>query len=187
MQLWLVRHPAVQIAPGICYGASDVPADPAHTAESAQRLARVLPHGLNGACSPLGRCRSLAGALAALRPDLGFTADARLAEMDFGRWEGQRWDGIGRAAMRAWTQDFVHHRPGEGESVGEFLARVASALQATAASDAPDGVWITHAGVIKAVRWLLANQGPLERADQWPTDSVACGDWCVLELSGPKV
>lgn len=186
MRLWLVRHPQVLLAPGICYGASDVPADPAHTAQCATRLARQLPHGLAGACSPLVRCRGLADALAALRPDLHCTSDARLAEMDFGHWEGQHWDGIGRAAMNAWTEDFVQHRPGDGESVGGFVARVASALQTVTATAGPQALWITHAGVIKAVRWLLANEGPLERADQWPTDSVACGDWCVLGLPAPS-
>jgi alpha-ribazole phosphatase len=182
MRLWLVRHPLVQLAPGICYGASDVPADPAHTAQCAAQLARELPHGVAGACSPLGRCRSLADALARLRPDLHFSTDARLAEMDFGHWEGQPWDGIGRAAMAAWTQDFARHRPGDGESVSDFIARVQSALQATAALDVPEALWVTHAGVIKAVRWLLSGKGPLERADQWPTDSLACGASCVLAL-----
>ncbi|MGC3984057.1 MAG: histidine phosphatase family protein [Pseudorhodoferax sp.] len=182
MRLWLVRHPLVQLAPGICYGASDVPADPVHTADCAARLARELPHGLAGACSPLGRCRSLADALRRLRPDLRFTADARLAEMDFGRWEGQHWDGIGPAAMDAWTQDFARHRPGGGESVSDFVERVEAALQATAAADAPEALWITHAGVAKAVRWLLSGKGPLARADQWPLESLACGDCCVLEL-----
>jgi alpha-ribazole phosphatase len=182
MQLWLVRHPLVQLAPGICYGASDVPADPAHTADCATRLAQVLPQGIAGACSPLGRCRSLADALKAHRPDLAFTTDPRLAEMDFGHWEGQHWDGIGRAAVSAWTQDFARHRPGDGESVSDFIARVQAALQATAALDAPQVLWVTHAGVAKAARWLLSGQGPLARADQWPTESLACGDWCVLDL-----
>ncbi|KQP48706.1 histidine phosphatase family protein [Pseudorhodoferax sp. Leaf274] len=182
MQLWLVRHAQVMLAPGICYGASDVPADPAQTQACATRLAQTLPHGIAGTCSPLGRCRSLADALQAQRPDLRWTTDARLAEMDFGHWEGQHWDCIGRAAVAAWTQDFAQHRPGGGESVGEFIARVQSALWATAAQHAGVGLWVTHAGVIKAARWLLSNQGPLCRADQWPTDSVACGDWCVLDL-----
>lgn len=185
MRLWLVRHPQVLLAPGICYGASDVPADPDHTAECAARLAHALPHGLAGACSPLGRCRSLADALARLRPDLHFTTDAHLAEMDFGHWEGQHWDGIGRAAMAAWTQDFARHRPGDGESVSDFIARVDSALQATAAGHAPQALWLTHAGVIKAVRWLLSGRGALARADQWPVESVACGDCCVLDWPAP--
>ncbi|MFT5933725.1 MAG: alpha-ribazole phosphatase, partial [Hydrogenophaga sp.] len=28
MKLWLVRHARVQLASGLCYGASDVPAEP---------------------------------------------------------------------------------------------------------------------------------------------------------------
>ncbi|WP_326534952.1 histidine phosphatase family protein [Pseudorhodoferax sp.] len=182
MRLWLVRHAAVQLAPGICYGASDVPADPEHTAACAQRLAQALPEMPAVRCSPLGRCRNLADALQARRPGLQAAIDPRLAEMDFGHWEGQPWDGIGAAALAAWTDDFAQHRPGGGEPLAEFLGRVGQALQATAALGVPQALWITHAGVIKAVRWLLADAGPITRADQWPTDSVACGDWCVLEL-----
>lgn len=182
MQLWLVRHPAVLLAPGICYGASDVAADPAHTAACAQRLAQLLPQALTAWCSPLVRCVSLADALQGWRPALRVTPEPRLAEMDFGHWEGRHWDAIGAAALAAWTDDFAQHRPGGGESLVAFLTRVQQALHATAAHGAPTALWITHAGVIKAVRWLLAGQGPLTRADQWPTDSVACGDHCVLEL-----
>lgn len=182
MRLWLVRHPLVQLPSGICYGASDVAADPAHTAECAVRLARELPGALSGWCSPLGRCTALAQALRQRRADLRLATDPRLAEMDFGQWEGQQWDSIGRAAMAQWTRDFVAHRPGGGESLAEFIARVELALQATAGSGLEQAVWITHAGVVKAVRWLLSGQGPIMRADQWPTDSLACGDWCVLEL-----
>jgi alpha-ribazole phosphatase len=187
MRLWLVRHPVVQLAPGICYGASDVPADPAHTAECAARLALMLPPALSGWCSPLGRCQSLADALRQQRPDLQITSDPRLAEMDFGQWEGRHWNHIGRAAMAQWTDDFAQHRPGGGESVAAFTARVQAALRCAAALDAQQLLWITHAGVVKAARWLLSGQGPLLRADQWPTDSLACGDWCVLELptTGP--
>lgn len=182
MRLWLVRHPAVLLPAGICYGATDVPADPDHTAACARRLAQALPTGLAGACSPRVRCRSLAEALQALRPDLRVRPDARLAEMDFGRWEGQPWDAIGAHALAAWTDDFAHHRPGGGESVTLFLARVRQALDDTAAQGDAQAVWITHAGVIKAARWLLSAREALTRADQWPADSLACGDCCVLAL-----
>lgn len=182
MRLWLVRHPVVQLAPGICYGASDVPADPAHTADCAARLAQALPGALPGWCSPLSRCAGLADALRRQRPDLAFAPEPRLAEMDFGEWEGRHWDHIGHAAMAAWTQDFTRHRPGGGESVADFVARVQSALATTAACGMDQAVWITHAGVAKAALWLLSGQGPLLRADQWPTESLACGEWCVLDL-----
>ena len=42
-RLWLVRHAAPQVAPGTCYGALDVPADPAATQAAARRLAAALP------------------------------------------------------------------------------------------------------------------------------------------------
>ena len=43
--------------------------------------------------------------------------DARLAELDFGHWEMQSWDGIPRAEVDAWAADVAHYRPGGGESV----------------------------------------------------------------------
>ncbi|MFT3719451.1 histidine phosphatase family protein [Pseudorhodoferax sp.] len=181
MQLWLLRHADVQQAAGLCYGATDVPAQADRTEACAVRLAPLLPHGVRAWTSPLRRCRALADALQALRPDLQATADPRLAEMDFGTWEGQSWDAIGPDALAAWTADFLHHRPGGGESVAQFLARVRQALEEYAAPGGAHGLWITHAGVIKAVRLLHAGTR-IARADEWPRDSVACGDWLVLDL-----
>ena len=54
-------------------------------------------------CSPLRRCLQLAQGLRALRPDLAFRQDDRLAEMDFGDWEGWRWSDRPQAALDAWT------------------------------------------------------------------------------------
>ena len=34
--------------------------------------------------------------LKGLRPDLACNTDARLREMNFGHWEGRRWDAIDR-------------------------------------------------------------------------------------------
>ena len=45
MRLWLVRHARVQLAAGLCYGASEVAADPAHTQQVAAALAAALPLG----------------------------------------------------------------------------------------------------------------------------------------------
>ena len=38
MRLWLVRHAATALPTGVCYGASDIPADPVATVEAARRL-----------------------------------------------------------------------------------------------------------------------------------------------------
>lgn len=175
MKLWLVRHGPPLVESGVCYGASDVPADPQGTLQAAHALARRLPTGLAVRCSPLRRCRQLADALSALRPDLAGRADPRLAEMDFGRWEGAPWDAIGPAEFHGWTADFPGYRCGGGESVAQLMARVAMALADTRRAGR-DALWITHGGVVRAAR-LLAGGGALpSQADEWPRDGLDFGE-----------
>ena len=112
MKLWLARHAQPLIAPGICYGATDIAAEPQATREAAHALAQRLPPGLPVVSSSLQRCEQLSQFLRGLRPDLIYTTEARLVELDFGCWEGQRWDGIAQVAYNGWTADFGHHRFG---------------------------------------------------------------------------
>lgn len=182
MKLWLVRHAPVLLAPGSCYGALDVPADGAATLACAQALAGVLPHGLGVSTSPLQRCERLAQVLQGLRPDLAVKTDARLREMNFGSWEGRRWDTIAPSEFDAWTADFAGHAVGgHGETVRAVMARVGAAFDELV-KDA-DAVWVTHAGVIRATQLLARGIREVERADQWPLDATACGQWRTLELS----
>lgn len=181
MTLWLVRHAQPRVAPGVCYGASDLAADAAATRACAQQLAERLPPGLPLVASPLQRCERLALALQGLRPDLTLKFDARLAEMDFGCWEGQRWDAIPQAAFDAWMADFGAHRFGGRESVDELLQRVA-AVHAEQVAQGRDAVWITHAGVIRAMALMAQGISRLARADQWPREAPGWGEWLQLEL-----
>ncbi|MGE0496801.1 MAG: histidine phosphatase family protein [Ramlibacter sp.] len=185
MKLWLVRHAAPQVDAGTCYGALDLPADPAATRQAAQALAAVLPPGMRLHHSLLQRCEQLVAALLGLRPDLTCQPDPDLAEMDFGAWEGQRWDQIGAAALQAWTDDFAHHRPGGGESVHEFMGRVARAFDTTRRAG-HDTVWVTHAGVIRAVRLLCAGQRQVTEATAWPREAPAFGQWRLLTLPATR-
>ena len=174
MKLWLLRHAQPQVREGVCYGATDVPADPAATQRAATEAAALLPSRLAVRASPLRRCRGLAQALEALRPDLAALEDARLAEMDFGRWEGQPWSAVPPSDYAAWTADFPGYRCGGGECVSGLMERVAAALDETR-REGRDALWITHAGVMRAVRLLaVEGRGPA-RADQWPSDAVAYG------------
>jgi alpha-ribazole phosphatase len=181
MKLWLVRHAPVLFAAGSCYGALDVPADESATLACASALANELPRGLQVATSPLQRCERLAQALQGLRPDLTVKTDARLREMNFGHWEGRRWDMIARREFDAWTADFSGHAVGgHGETVAAVMARVGQAFDELGDADA---VWITHAGIIRAALLLAQGIREVERADQWPLDATACGRWRTLELS----
>ena len=181
MSFWLARHAPVLLAAGTCYGAQDVAAEPVATLAAAQRLAALLPRGVRVRCSPLQRCVQLAQQLHILRSDLVWQNDARLAEMNFGQWEGVPWANIPRPAFDAWMQDFGWHRFGGVESVNEMLQRVAAAWDVRHA----DGdLWLTHAGVGRCVALLAQGQRQVAQAADWPQDGMALGACCLLTDTG---
>lgn len=178
MKLWLVRHARPLVEPDVCYGALDVDAEPAATHAAAAALAGQLPADVPVLCSPLKRCTRLAGMLHALRRDLRWRVDPRLREMDFGCWEGWRWSAIPQEAFVPWVADFHGHRFGGRDSVGEMMERVAEAMRE--ASRQPEGIWITHAGVIRAAGLLSQGVLRLRAAAQWPTEEVPPGRASLL-------
>ena len=185
MTLWLVRHAQPLIDIGICYGQLDIKADPFETQKCAEMLKNVLPPSAFLLTSTLQRCELLSQEFIGLQPDLTFKKDARLQEMNFGQWEGRPWADIDPAALRAWTADFAHYRAGgTGESVAQFMARVASAFDEL--DPKKDTVWLTHAGVIRAAKLIARGIRHISRADEWPTDAPAYGQWCKLTISHCK-
>ncbi|MDH5707859.1 MAG: histidine phosphatase family protein [Hylemonella sp.] len=176
MKLWLVRHAQPLVEAGVCYGASDVAADAELTRSAAQGLVDALPHQARLISSPLQRCAQLAQALHSLRPDLQLQFDARLREFDFGCWEGQRWDTIAQQHFDAWTADFGDHRFGGRDSVNAMLQRVAQA-HADTRNGAAAAVWVTHAGVMRAMSLLAQGVTRIESARQWPREVASWGEW----------
>lgn len=181
MSLWLLRHAQPLVDAGVCYGASDMPADAAATDASAVQLVQVIPPEAQMWCSPRQRCVQLAEALQRLRPDLQMVQDGGLAEMDFGCWEGVRWDTIPKAAIDAWMAQFWELRFGGQESVSELMARVGAVWEKARAAQGPV-VWVTHAGVIRAATLLSAGNTVMKHADQWPTQAPAFGGWVRLDF-----
>lgn len=200
MELWLVRHARPVIAPGICYGSTDVAADATHTTQSAARLWRAL--NTEGAASnsttahtslqvwasPLQRAQTLAQALhTASGHTLHWHTDVRLAEMDFGHWEGRAWADLGAEAFAPWMDNFAHHRVGGGDSVAHFMARVEQAWQTTLQHGRIHGhhraVWLTHAGVIRAMRLWHQDITCPTTAQDWPAAAPSYGEWTVLRFN----
>ncbi len=183
--IWLVRHAQPLIAPGVCYGALDVAADADATGQVAHVLAQRLPPGAQIVASTLQRCELLALILCGLRPDLSYKTDARLVEMNFGKFEGKRWDSISQQAYDDWTADFWLHRFGGVESVAEFMARVALAWDEarTQAAGGTTRVWITHAGVIRAAMLISKGVREIHEAALWPADAPAFGHVCQFHLT----
>ena len=179
MSLWVVRHAQPLIGPGVCYGALNIPADLAATAQAAKELAQVLPLGAQLRYSVLQRCELLVQALCGLRPDLSCKPEPRLVEMNFGVYEGVAWADIPKDALDVWTQDFAQHRFGGHESVAEFMTRVAAVWDECPGGQ-PDTVWITHAGVARAAVLLAQGIRLPTSAQQWPAQAPAFGGWIKL-------
>lgn len=158
-----VRHPPLPQMRGTCYGRLDAMPEAQAFVDAAAALAAQLPDRPL-ACSPSLRCRRLAEALHADALARGRSprpprVDARLRELDFGDWEGQRWDAIPRAALEAWSADVAGFAPPGGESFDSLVDRVREALGAL---DGPHVV-VTHAGVIRAAHRLAG----------WTVDAAA--------------
>jgi alpha-ribazole phosphatase len=144
----------------MCYGRADVPTDwePDHAADVV--LVKPLESPAVIYSSPSSRCLGLATALASR---LGSTlrADARLMELDHGRWEGRRWSEIydvEAAAVDAWGHHWETVGPPGGESAQALEARVKAVLEECSGDD-QSTLWVTHAGVIRAAWKLTRGHG----------------------------
>ena len=157
------RHPRADGAEGRCIGRTDLPVP----ARRAKRLAHRIRRFARGNAlprivltSPLQRCRDVGRWLA--RWGWEHRIDASLAEVDFGRWDGQPWSAIARGQIDAWCADFEHHAPGGGEPVAALLHRV----QAFDAGGAR--IVVTHGGWLSAARWLAQAGSQVPRSEDWP-------------------
>jgi alpha-ribazole phosphatase len=145
VQLYLIRHPAPQVAVGVCYGRTDLPLAE-DVAAAATRIAAQLPPRLAIYTSPLQRCQQLADAL-----DPVPNSDSRLQEMNFGEWEMRPWNLIEREALDHWAADPLGYAPPQGESVGELKRRVLHFLCEAQGRKLKSAALVTHAGVMKVI------------------------------------
>jgi len=160
--------------------------DPPANARKTKRLARRIQsfarrNGLprEVITSPLRRCREVGRWLS--RWGWRHGIDGALSELDFGAWDGKPWSEVRAAEIDAWCNDFLHGRPGGGESVSELIARVRSFELGNAR------VVVTHGGWLSAARWLRDGQGQAPAAASWPAaprqgHHVMFSDWPLRPL-----
>ncbi|MEM7291361.1 MAG: histidine phosphatase family protein [Pseudomonadota bacterium] len=141
-----LRHPTPDVAPGTCYGQTDLDiAEIGH--EQIERAMEMTPPVKSILASPALRCRKLALTLAE-RDQLEVTFDERLWEMNMGEFEGKLWTDIDRTVSAEWFKDpFHNHAPG-GENFLEVQTRVLEALKKAD----NDTAIVCHAGVIRATQ-----------------------------------
>lgn len=205
MAIFLVRHTAPDIAPGICYGATNVPVHEAEFARVIPLIDAALPSTALVVTSSLTRCRRLADFLAMTSAPDGqgrkareVVVDERLVERDLGRWTNKRWEDIPRDEARAFEANFLDHWPppvmtehgpvlrgqdvaprvGAGESVRAMQTRVLRGFEAAwEQAGGRNLIVVAHAGPIAA---MIAHwQGePLAHGIE---PSPGCGD--VVQLA----
>lgn len=161
MKLTLVRHTAVDVAKGICYGKTDVPLASTFPDEMQAIRQSIVASSFDCVISsPLSRCTRLAEGIA---PGQRVAIDPRLRELDFGDWEMASWDAIFVLPQgQAWFADYVNTRCPNGESFADQIARTLSFLSAVRISGYHDVLVLTHAGSIRAMMCLLQDMAPQE-------------------------
>jgi alpha-ribazole phosphatase len=176
MRIYLVRHPPPIGVDGLCYGRLDVAVDERAIGETADSVfAQLSSKVLQSACiysSPASRCMGLARRIAAPREPAS-TED--LSEMNFGDWQGSRWDSMAREKIDAWAKDAWGYRPGDGESAEMVATRWERWLHHVRQLESDAVVAVTHAGVIRVAlaRSTGVNDSSLLNL-QVPFGSVHC-------------
>lgn len=156
MSLILIRHTQLSGNAGVCYGRTEFPLAESFECEVQELIARLPWKPDCIYTSPSARCRVLAERLAG---GAAMTVDARLAEIDFGAWEGKRWNELHGPDVEAWMACPFEARPPGGETAAELVARVSEfrceILRGASDRTAEKRVAVvTHAGVIRAWRSL---------------------------------
>ena len=170
--LWCWRHPRAKGASGRCVGHTDLAVDPRKAKRLAHRLrgcarSHGLPHEVW--VSTLRRSRAVGQWLA--RWGWRMHVDARLCELDFGRWDGRRWTDIAWAEVAAWETDLLHHAPGGGESLAQLAQRVSAFVDESQQGAAGPRLLVTHGGWINALLQLrpgLPADADRMDAAHWP-------------------
>ena len=210
--IWLVRHAEVVLPAKLqgqpcCYGATDLPAQPAATWAAAQALApqlrQLLLSGVPRWVSGLQRAQQLARALETVMatamaheaptpacpappamPAIPWHTDPRLNEFNFGAWELTPWADIPKAAVDVWTAHFPHHPFGGAETARQMVQRVRAALHSSVkqlqACGQHEALWVAHAGTARALQVLQASPaGEVTSAAEWPLNAPAPGTACA--------
>lgn len=152
MVRYLLRHPEPADIEGLCYGRLEVSLKPGWQdaiGRAWHRLRAGEPGITRIVTSPAQRCIEPAHWLGE-RLTVPVVSDARLHELDFGVWEGRRWDAIDGPECRAFTDDFVNRAPPGGESFAALAARVRAA-RADWEQQGGCSLFLCHSGPIRAL------------------------------------
>lgn len=155
MHITLIRHTTLNIAPGICYGQTDVDVSPKFDDELARLIPKLASMEFDAVfASPLQRCHKLAEALTphiqVNQPNI--VLDERLKELHFGDWEMRAWDSIPRDVFDVWAHDYANLAPPNGETFSALQARAQNFISDVSHTTTHQRICVvTHGGLIRAL------------------------------------
>lgn len=161
MEIYLIRHTAVDVPAGYAYGQTDVPLKSTFDQEAAVVRTTLEGIGFDQVwCSPLSRCVRLAEACGYPQA----RRDDRLKEVSFGEWEMESWSEISAdPRSKAWFADWIGVKTPGGESLTDQYLRVSRFLDEARQSRANRIGVFAHGGVLTCAR-VYAGQYGLEDA-----------------------
>jgi len=158
--IYLIRHTKPFIAPGTCYGQSDLDVYSTFKGELSNiRLKLAIDASFKFISSPLQRCKKLAEGLS---NNVTIQFENRLKELNFGDWEGIPWNKIQEDSLKNWSENFVTNKPPQGESLQELSNRVLS-FWSTLDHINTNYVITAHDGVLRVILAHLL-ETPLNKA-----------------------
>lgn len=175
MKITLIRHTNVAVPPGTVYGFTDV-----NVAPTFQEEAKAVALSLAGEefdevySSPLSRCKKLAAFCGFPHP----ITDDRLKELNFGKWEMQRWNDIQDPLLEKWFENWIDTPAGEGESLRDQYRRVAHFLDSVKSLNYKHICLFVHSGVVRCVR-IYAGQTDFRNAF---SDEIPFGSKTVVDI-----
>jgi len=165
MEVYVIRHTAVNVPRSLCYGHTNVPLKDTF-AQEVVAVKEKLPASFDAVfASPLERCRVLAEALELGAPQW----ENNLKELNFGAWENTHWDDIPPEQLNPWMADFVHGKPPQGESLQQVYDRVGEFLAQLRTQDHERVLVVTHAGPIRCF-WTHILGNPLNTMFRIPVE-----------------
>ncbi len=146
MELFVIRHTEVQNPNNLCYGNYDISLKPNYEHKS-KIFFENLPNDLDQIySSPSKRCTDLLDL-----HNLNFNIHKDLRELDFGDWEGKKWDDIDQTHLNYWMEDYVNRSPKNGEKMIDLYKRSIEFTYKLVELDFQKILLVTHAGVIRSL------------------------------------
>ena len=150
MEVYLIRHTAVDVPAGYAYGQTDVPLKATFPEEAACVKQSLEGHTFDQVwSSPLSRCRRLAAYCGYPEP----MTDPRLMEVSFGEWEMKSWDEVSSdPRSEPWFADWLNVPTPGGESFSDQYRRVSAFLEELRQTSCRKVLLFAHGGVLTGAR-----------------------------------